>query len=278
MPRTADAFRMIYSFAKFFAPLASPLGFCWLLLVFLAAWLLKRRQWVAGGAGLGIAALMSLMGSRLPAHLITILERPYLRESITNVPPTDAVVLLGGAFEYSRYEATGFNLNAAGDRVLTALELLRLKKAQTMVLGGRGIKMEGEFKNEAHALARWLKNWNLPGTSVVILEGSGNTHEEAVKTAAMAKEKGWKKIHLVTTAFHMRRTAAVFRTVGLEVVPVACDFQRLGTPYDGTELSVIPTLGGFQTLGWYLHEQAGWFVYRANGWISRAAAALPAGN
>ncbi|MBI5774507.1 MAG: YdcF family protein [Verrucomicrobia bacterium] len=266
---------MLYGLAKFFAPLAHPLGFLWLLLVILAAGLLKRRQWITGGAALGIALLMSLAGSRVPVYLLTTLEKPYLRDSISNVPPADAVVLLGGSFEYSRYDPMGFNVNGAADRVLTALELLRLKKAGALVLGGRGIQMDGEFKNEAHALAKWLANWNLPGAPVVILDGSGNTHDEAVKTAAVAKEKGWKKIHLVTTAFHMRRAAAVFRTAGLEVVPVACDFQRLGTPYDGIEFSVVPSLGGFQTLGWYLHERAGWFVYRANGWISSAAANSP---
>jgi hypothetical protein len=64
----------------------------------------------------------------------------------------------------------------------------------------------------------------------------------------------------------------VFRTLGMEVVPVACDFQKLGTPYRGIP-NPIPTSPGFYYMDTYLHEKLGWCVYRARGWISSEAAA-----
>ncbi|MBT3614762.1 MAG: YdcF family protein [Verrucomicrobia bacterium] len=94
-----------------------------------------------------------------------------------------------------------------------------------------------------------------------------HTRDEATNTAALAKEQGWKKIILVTSAWHMRRSVAMFEKVGLVVVPVGTDF--VGTSALETHWSFypVPWYYGFHTLSMYGHEQLGWLYYRLRGWI-----------
>ena len=86
---------------------------------------------------------------------------------------------------------------------------------------------------------------------------------------ALAAERGWKQILLVTSASHMRRAEAVFKKEGLRVIPVACNFEVEGDDFktvDGA-FTPFPKLDGFVFLSRYLHEKIGWSLYRLRGWI-----------
>lgn len=96
---------------------------------------------------------------------------------------------------------------------------------------------------------------------VVVLPPGESTRDEAVATAKLAKQHGWQTIILVTDALHMRRAAATFTKVGLEVICAPC-----GTPeYDTEHLSTVPArVYAFRD---WLHEMIGLVVYRRRGWI-----------
>ena len=101
---------------------------------------------------------MFLVGSTgLPSALVRSLEEPYAGVDFRTVPPADAVVMLGGGIEPARLEAPGFHLNRAGDRVLMALELIRLGKAPVLVLGGGTGTIAGETRVEADLLKAWIE-------------------------------------------------------------------------------------------------------------------------
>ena len=92
-----------------------------------------------------------------------------------------------------------------------------------------------------------------------------NTHDEAVAFRKLAQSQGWSKVMLVTSALHLRRGVALFKKQGIEVTPVAADFQVLGVPQD--PFSPFPRQHRFFLLALYLHEKIGWWVYRARGWV-----------
>ncbi|MBI3876584.1 MAG: YdcF family protein [Verrucomicrobia bacterium] len=256
----------------FFKPLVHPAGLIWLLCVVAAiVLLLRKRRLAALCLGL-VALLMSLLGGRAAVYLVGWLEQPYVRATLDDVPQADAIVLLGGGYELTKNDVLGLNLNEGGDRVLMAIELSRLKKAPALVIGGGRAKIDGREITESEALAKLLTNWGMTNATLRPLDWSRNTREEALKTAALAQENGWKKILLVTSGYHMRRAEAVFSTTGLEVVPVACDFQRTGTPYESW-FRPFPIRNGFQLMEIYLHEKFGWWIYRWRGWINKEAAA-----
>jgi uncharacterized SAM-binding protein YcdF (DUF218 family) len=88
-----------------------------------------------------------------------------------------------------------------------------------------------------------------------------NTRDEAVAAAALAKERGWKRVILVSHPAHMRRAAATFEKAGLPVLCAPCpegryDLQKLRQPED--------RLAAFRD---WLHEAIGNQVYEWRGWI-----------
>ncbi len=139
------------------------------------------------------------------------------------------------------------------------------------MLGGSKETIDGREVTESGLVARLLASLNVTNAAVHPLPSCSNTHDEAVHTAKLARDQGWRRVLLVTSGYHMRRAEAAFRTQGLEVVPAACDFVRPGTrnrqlprPY--------PIRGGFQMTETWCHEKAGWIVYRLRGWIDTEAA------
>ena len=262
---------------SFCGPLAHPLGMFWLLLMVVALYLFKKRQRLGALFFVLMAVLLSLIGGRTTVYMLGSLEEPYVRKSLAEIPNADAIVLLGGTHEMTKSDLLGFNLNDSADRILMAMELARLQKAPALAIGGGHTHIDGQEFLESGALIKWMTNLGATNAALYSLPWSRDTHDEALHTAALARTNGWKTILLVTSGFHMKRAEATFRSVGLTVVPVACDFQRTGTPYTAP-FNPFPIRHGMSYLDYYLHEIIGWWVYRWRGWISADAAQAAPGN
>ena len=72
-------------------------------------------------------------------------------------------------------------------------------------------------------------------------------------------------ILLITSAFHMRRAKAVFERIGLEVIPVASDYQVID--HEKKILDWLPDAGALQRTTIGIKEYLGWWVYKWRGWI-----------
>jgi len=248
--------------------LAGPVGLVWLGLILLMFRLLKKSQRGAAlFAGL-LAALMTVVGSTpVPDRLLEQIERPYRTSDLQAVQSADAVVVLGGGLRYSQLAPHGLDLTAGADRIVTGVELVRLGKAPNLVLGGATWTVRGREHSEPELTRQWLASLPLSGVPMFILPDCHNTHDEALNTSALLKQWHWKRVLLVTSAYHMRRAAAVFQMAGVPVVCVGCDFQaNLGGGSEGGQV-FVPQLGGFEKLEWWIHEEVGWEFYRLKGWI-----------
>ena len=259
---------MAHFLAHLVEPLLTPLGLAWLGLLLVAGGLASKRRWRGALCFATLFALTSAIGcTSLAARLLASLERPYARAEWKTIPACDAVVMLGGTLRASRYEMLGFDLGETVDRVVTSLELIRQKKGQFLILGGGGEADQKGVLSEAQLLEKWFALWGIPSTPVLDLGVCANTREEGERVQAMVKQRGWKRIILVTSAFHMKRAHAVFRTLGVPVVCVACDFRGLPDADGDWHFELIPRLRGFKDLDVYLHEKTGWLFYRWRGWI-----------
>jgi uncharacterized Ntn-hydrolase superfamily protein/uncharacterized SAM-binding protein YcdF (DUF218 family) len=258
--------------------LFEPIGFTWLCLVLLGFFALRRRL---GRFALGAWALAFVLyyvgATGFPGTLLGTLEKPYAGLNVADLPPCDAVVMLGGGIEPSKYEAGGFHLTRAGDRVLMAMELVRKGKAPVLVVGGGGTKLDGHMEVEADLLKSWLVETKqpTPTAEVISLGHCANTHDEAERTAAIATQRGWKTLLLVTSAGHMKRASATFRTAGLQVIPAPCNFLTTVSTAPPPSLGfIVPSFGNFEKVSAWFHEQVGWYEYRRRGWIKTEAVPL----
>lgn len=253
---------------RMLAPLAEPLGFLWLVMCLLSIFLVLKRRIMGAAAMAFCAVAFSIIGaSSLGENLLASLERPYIRSNLNDLPVCDAVVMLGGTHRLSVYDAFGFDLGNASDRIITAIELMRLRKAKVLVLSG-GTSVEGSNKfNPALLLQKWIMAWNIPAGQVVYLSPCRNTQEEALAVKELAGQQKWNRFLLVSSAAHLRRAEAVFKSTHLDVTPVGCDFQAIGTEKSTRFSGPVPRSASIFLLENYLHEELGWWLYRANGWV-----------
>lgn len=284
---------------QFFTPLAEPVGALWCLMVLGVLWLLCRRQWRSAiWLGLPTVLLFVIGSTPLPEKLVASEERQWagssedgdqmsavsgrkLAHDQSPIPspggisafslqpstfPYDAVVALGGGERVSHHDLLGFAMEDGGSRILTAVQLVRSGKAKTLVLGGSWPLPGSRDVPSMSVVQDWVTAWGLIGGAVTNLGVCINTHDEAVAFRKLARSRGWKKVMLVTSALHMRRAVALFKKQGIEVTPVAADFQALGVPQD-LPFSLIPQQSRLFLLYLYMHEKIGWWVYRARGWV-----------
>jgi uncharacterized SAM-binding protein YcdF (DUF218 family) len=252
----------------FFAPLLDPLGAIWLLMVVSFVWLLWRRQWRSATLlGLPISLIFIFGSTPIIERLVEVEERPYAVADLTTLPPADAVVVLGASFQLVPCDPLGFSVGDTGARLLPAIQLIRLGKAQALVLGGGRAYPGHPGESQMVSCQQWIEKWQLTSVPVTNLGICGVTYDEAVNYKELCASHHWKRTILVTTALHLKRAEAVFKKQGLDIVPVGCDFQRYGILMDERNYRPFPSQERFNLWSLYLHEKIGWWVYKYRGWI-----------
>lgn len=248
--------------------LLQPTGLLWVLLWVAVVVLFRRRQYRWSFLSLVLAAgLWGVGATPLPAKLLADLERPYVALA-RNPPAADAVVMLGGTHDYSPRTLLPMNFGGSVDRVTTALELIRTGRARALVLGGAYYRLRGEERPDSELLEQWMRDWHLPTGELIRLGTCANTRDEAERVARLVRERGWRRVLLVSTACHLRRGEGTFRRMGIDVIPVGCDFQGLDALDNPDSLwRVIPEGNNLNWFQSWFHEVVGWWWYRLKGWL-----------
>jgi uncharacterized SAM-binding protein YcdF (DUF218 family) len=258
---------MLYTFSKIIDRFLDPIGFIWLILMlaFVRA-LFKKKASQALFLG-GLALFMTIFGgTRLPSWLLARMEQQYVVDTLEFLPECDAVVVLGSGHSFNSTGVIHIEFNAAVDRIIVATELVRQRKGKVLLIGG-GYPPRDGLQPEGIILKQWLESWEVIDNPILELGVNRNTRDEAIHTAALSIEKGWNKILLVTSAWHMRRSVAAFRKAGLEVIPVGADFIGTDALERKCDFCPVPSIETFSHLKLYMHEQVGWWYYKFRDWI-----------
>ncbi|TLD72414.1 YdcF family protein [Phragmitibacter flavus] len=253
---------------KTLIPLLQPLGVIWVLLGSWLLWRLWRHRWQdlwLPGLAWVIFSVMTCtpLASLLMARLEGVPKMPD-----KEWPVVDAIVCLGGGAEPSFVEPTGFHLNPSADRLSTALMLHAQKKAPVLVLGGGGYKESGVMHSEADRVLKGLELMGLETSGMVSLGVCANTRDEALKVSALMKERGWTKILLVTSAFHMPRAEGTFVKAGVSLGgTVRCNYVSSVNHVGDFRWLHLPHANGFNVYKYWFHEVIGTWVYQWRGWM-----------
>jgi uncharacterized SAM-binding protein YcdF (DUF218 family) len=248
---------------KFLSLLLYPLSQALLLGLFaLLAMLLRRPRTALWSLGLGVGWLYLCSTVFFADFLMGTLEDGYPPKALSVAAEADAIVLMGGAIRGDTHMGTLGDMNQQADRLIHALALYKAGKAPRLVVTGGGAP---GTRSEAEIMLDLLVLMGVPPRAILLEDKSRNTHQNAVHTAQMLENLGINKILLVTSAFHMRRSEALFKAKGLEVIPAPTDYQRLVGPV--TMPSWLPSVGNLWQTTHAVHEHLGYWVYRFRGWL-----------
>jgi uncharacterized SAM-binding protein YcdF (DUF218 family) len=111
---------------------------------------------------------------------------------------SDAIIVLGDD-------------NYAGDRSFHAADLYREGVAPIVVASGRLLRRNSGM---AEVMQRDLESFGVPAASIVPLTSRAeNTREEAGEVARLIRDRGWKRVIVVTSNYHTRRTRFIYGRV-----------------------------------------------------------------
>lgn len=208
-------------------------------------WTTRLRPVVAAMAvGLGLAWIVVVLS---PLTLWMARELPR-----RDAPrPADAAFVLA-----SRIQKDGELTSTAMSRLVHALELLGEGKAPRLLLS----ELPPPYAAYAPAARALMTHLGLKH-ELLTVGPVRSTRDEAVAVSRLFRERGWRRVLLVTSPVHTRRAAATFEREGLEVVSSPAtetlfDLERLDEPDD--------RLFAFGAL---LHERVGLQLYRFRGWM-----------
>lgn len=119
----------------------------------------------------------------------------------------DAIVVLGAAVL-----RPGVPGPAMARRVAHAVRVMKCRQIDYLVVSG-GIV--GPPPAEAEVMRRLAVVEGVDPARIVVEDRARNTFENAVYTGRIMRDRGWRRVVVVTDAFHMRRALYAFRRIGL---------------------------------------------------------------
>jgi uncharacterized SAM-binding protein YcdF (DUF218 family) len=244
-----------------------PLGLTLVLLIAVTALLPKWTRLSRMLAGTSAVLLWAASTPIASDHLCASLEWRHMPIPVQLTPAADAIVVLGGAMTGPAPPRLTENLTDGADRLLHTLRLYRAGKARLILLSGGYIPWAGGATPEAATMRALLKEWGVPYNAIIMETDSRNTYENAAFTKQIMARHRFKHILLVTSALHMPRALATFRSAGIEATPAATDFTVTYRDH-ASLLDFLPSAASLSRSTDAIKEYIGHAYYRRKGWIS----------
>jgi uncharacterized SAM-binding protein YcdF (DUF218 family) len=255
---------VFFILSKVFWWLVQPLhALILMLLLGLVLVALRRRR-----TGLALAWLSALC---MIAIILTPISDLALNELERRIPKAElpakvtGIVMLGGperaelTQEYGMVEA-----NEDSERMMQFAALARrYPEAKLVYTGGSGELSQG-IVSHGDVMRLFFRDEGLDPARLIIEEKSRNTHENATLTKTLVQPQPGEQWILVTSAFHMPRSLAVFRKAGWDVLPYpVAHLTRKRVP----ALPESDGLEQFEKLHRAVHEWLGLLAYSLTGRI-----------
>ncbi len=196
-----------------------------LLLIF------RRTKWAVRCFAFSAILITTLGYSPLPNRALLALENrfPQLTPAQITLKPA-GIIILGGSFNpYLSFHRNEVNLNDTIERVTQGIELSRIFPNAPLIFTGSSVPLShSHFPTEAILAKRMLDGMGIDTSRIIFEDKSLTTYENAQFLAAILKPNPSQHYVLVTSAFHMPRSVALFRAAGFTVQAYPVDYQLPG--------------------------------------------------
>lgn len=223
---------MLFVLKKFVAFWLMPLPLC-LVALAVGLGLMFRARTARLGRALALGALLLLGGlsnSFVSKWLMRPLQAQYpaIPEFVPGSPvpatlaPCRFVVVLGGGNGHSPgLSANNLLSGAALSRLSEGVRIVQALPDAKLIVSGPG-PADGSRPTHALVLARAAAAMGVAPARILRIEQARDTEDEARETQRLA---GGAPVALVTSAWHLPRAMALFRSAGLAPLPCPADYR-----------------------------------------------------
>ena len=224
------------------------------LLLVIGAFFLYRRRYRLAALVIALAVIWVGLCSA-PAFATWLqrsLEQPYAQRPASGYPKVDAIVVLGGGMLPNDADWDNDDPDMRATRLGFGLRLFQDGRADTMLLSGA---------DQALKMARRLQQQGVPASALIVEGDSLNTHQNALYSTVVLRQRKLLNVLLVTSGIHMPRAQASFARQGMKVIPAPAPDE-----YQGPANAWWPRRSALTLSARCLREYLGIWVYRVRGW------------
>lgn len=230
--------------------LLMPAGFCWLALIAMVLVALLARHWWSAALAGAILLLYTASGSIwLGSALLASLEREVLPgPDLATTEAFEAIFVFGGGTDLAPDGSPC--LGDSGDRVVKAAHWYLAGKTPVLVTGGRTLDGERSLGEEVRALWRGL---GVADQAILIEPDPLITRTEVERYHALAAQRGWKRVAVLSSAWHLPRVLSHCRRLNWSVIAIPSDARSRPYPFEFRWF--VPQSKGFarvETASWEL--------------------------
>ena len=178
------------------------------------------------------------------------------------------LVLTGGMTRLPDIRADHPSLGRHADRFLQAYQLYKAGKIRKILISGADNPWKMNLKlDDGHQAARLLVRWGVAPGDIVLEKFSRNTHQNAVNSARVLRQKFPKgRYLLITSSFHMRRAVGCFSKEGINVGVFPADIGGVVLAPTFSDC-IRPDPDTFSDAHLLWREWVGYLTYWAVGYI-----------
>jgi uncharacterized SAM-binding protein YcdF (DUF218 family) len=212
-------------------------------------------------------SLLSIYGLQvLVARAIVGSLKPFAVSDAVAGKRTAIVILGSGTWHVEDWDGrmATYPDDAAASRVLEAARVFRMIDPTIVISSGGNPHPRRETVPAGEGMRDDLIRLGVPADRIQVETSSQTTRDEAVIVEGMLKTQSIEQLVVVTSETHMRRSMAVFRSVGLHPIPaMAMEFLRGEASWADL---LLPSEHGLRQGAENAHELIGMMYYRLRGW------------
>jgi uncharacterized SAM-binding protein YcdF (DUF218 family) len=156
-------------------------------------------------------------------YFFRLVEGREYRVPISTIDSAYAIVVLSGMLEINEVGDSTYVEWGDPDRFLGGIALFKAGKAQKLIFTGGKMPWDKAKKTEGEVLKECAISNGIPSDKILVTKDVENTADEAVAVNKILKP--YKKIILVTSAYHMYRAKKLFEKQGIDVIPYKVDYK-----------------------------------------------------
>jgi uncharacterized SAM-binding protein YcdF (DUF218 family) len=202
----------------------------------------------------------------IASRLISSLESSYPPVPIESLPKADAVIVLGGMIQTLSIHPNRTELTEASDRLVDSIRIYKAGKAKKILFtGGSGLLFADRIR-EADLAEKIFLDLGIPKEDLILERDSRNTYENALLSEILLRENKMETIILVTSAFHMKRSAACFQKRNVTFFPFPTDFRAPSFENQAFDLW-LPAPGYLEMSTLAIKEWIGYLAYQFKDYL-----------